>query len=143
MSTQTKFHCQETKITMGLLIDFERIIDMKEIMSLMEGNAIEMTFDQQFRLMELITDLSPEEIAEMQPQEVAVELGFFTARLALQSQRGRSLSAVLPFFVMKSAEISHLLATFSSIYPSLAADLSMILSEAQQALKPSSGISAS
>jgi hypothetical protein len=136
-----RFHCQDTEITMGLLIDLEKVIDIKLITSLMEGAAIEITFDQQFRIMELITDLSSVEIAKLTAEEVAIELGFFTARLALQSQRGRALSAILPFLVMKSGEISELLERFSQLYPSLAADLITILSEAQQHLKPSTGIS--
>lgn len=123
-------HCKDLKITMDVMIQVERVIDRDQLLKLATGEAIDISFEQQFKLLTIITELEPEEISELDPQEVAFELGFFTAKLAQSYGKGRQLSALLPFFLLSSKEINQLLETFTSIYPTLCQDLIERLSAA-------------
>lgn len=138
MSEMT-LHSKDVEITMGLLIEIEQVIPTEKLRALISGEEIEITYRQQLEIIDLITDLEQQDIAAMSPEEVAMELGFFTARLATHSERGRLLSMALPFFAMSPDEVSQLLETLTTLYPQLKEMISNSLAERLVATKESTG----
>lgn len=142
--TDTKtIHCKDVEINMGLMVQLERIMPVDKLQALIGGEMITITYEQRRRVLTLITDLSNDEIDELTPEEVAVELGFFTAKLMASSQRGRLLSMVLPFFVISPDEVSQLLETCTELFPQLEKEVSSSLAGRLLSTKPTSAPSVS